>query len=46
MKVLVGLVGLVIVPPIPPIMLQLPIPEVGVLAARVTVVKLQVAASV
>ena len=41
-NVLTGLVGVVIVPPVPPIMLQIPVPVVGVLAARVTEVKPQV----
>ena len=36
-------IGVVIVPPSPPIMLHVPIPDVGVLAARVTVVKPHVA---
>ena len=42
----VGLVALPKVPPVPITILQLPVPEMGVLAARVTVVRPQVAAPV
>jgi len=42
----VGFVGFAMVPPAPDIMLQLPVPTVGVLPARVTVVNPQVAAAV
>jgi hypothetical protein len=45
-KVLVGLVGVVTVPPVPAVIVHAPVPIAGVLAARVTVVKPQVAAPV
>ena len=45
-KVEVGLEADVTEPPVPDMMLQEPVPIVGVFAARVTVVKPQVAASV
>ena len=45
-KVLVELVGAVIVPPVPPTILQDPVPTVGVLAARVAVVNPHIAAPV
>ena len=37
-KVLVGLAGVLIVPPVPETMLQAPVPTVGVLPARVVLV--------
>ncbi len=46
LNVLIGLAGSVIVPPVPPIILHDPVPTVGLLAARVTVVNPHVAASV
>ena len=45
-KVDVGLVGVAIVPPAPDTMVHNPVPTKGVLAASVTVVKPQLAASV
>ena len=45
-KVEVGLDAVVIVPPVPLTMLHAPVPTVGVLPARVTVVNPQVAAPV
>ena len=42
----VGLVGVVMVPPAPDTILQVPVPTTGVFAARVTVVNPQVAAPV
>jgi hypothetical protein len=42
-KVLVGLVGVVTVPPAPDVIVHAPVPTAGVLAARVTVVSPQVA---
>jgi hypothetical protein len=38
-KVLVGLVGVVTVPPAPAVIVHVPVPAKGVLAARVVVVK-------
>jgi hypothetical protein len=45
-KVLVGLAGVVTVPPIPDVIVHAPVPTAGVLAARVTVVKPHVVAPV
>ena len=45
-KVLVGLVGVVTVPPTPDVMVHAPVPTAGALAARVTDVRPHVAASV
>ena len=45
-KVLVGLVGVVIVPPRPLTILHAPVPTTGVLAARVAVVNPHIAAPV
>ena len=42
MNVLTGLVGVVMVPPAPLIMLHAPVPVKGALAAKVTVVNPQV----
>ena len=44
LKVEVGLVGVVTVPPVPEMMLQAPVPAEGALPARVTVVSPHVAA--
>ena len=46
LNVEVGLEGVATVPPVPPTMLQAPVPSVGVLAAKVTCVRPQVAALV
>ena len=43
MKVEVGLVGVVIVPPVPDTMVQSPVPIAGLLPARVTTVSPHVA---
>ena len=45
-KVEVGLLGVVTVPPAPAVMVHAPVPTAGVFAARVTVVSPQVAAPV
>ena len=45
-KLEVGLAAVVIVPPVPETILQAPVPVVGVFAAKVTLVKPQVNASV
>lgn len=45
-KVLVGLVGVVTVPPIPEVIVQAPVPTAGAFAAKVTVVNPHVAAPV
>ena len=45
-NVLVGLAGVVIVPPVPETIVHSPVPTAGVLPARVTVVKPHVEAPV